>query len=62
MDTAIEVWEGEGGPPVAYEVPQSARQRRTLWIGVLCAVTGAVLLAFRGKGFFRPREEQSKAA
>jgi hypothetical protein len=63
MDTAIEVWEGEGGTPTfAPEVAQSTRHNRTLWLGLLCAVTGVLVLAVRGKALLRPREEQSKAA
>jgi type IV secretory pathway component VirB8 len=47
MDRAIEVWEGEGGSRrwVTSKVAQSARHHRTLWIGVLYAITIIVVLA-----------------
>ena len=55
MDTEVEVWEGEGGAPVATtEGAQNVRQRRAFWIGVLCAVTVVAVLAFRGKAVLRP--------
>jgi len=62
MDTAIEVWESEGGPPVVYEAAESTNHRRTLWLGAICAFTVGAVLAFCGKPLVRPREEQSKAA
>ncbi len=47
MDRAIEVWEGEGGThrSVAAKVVQSTRRHRTLWIGVLYAITIGIVLA-----------------
>jgi hypothetical protein len=51
MERAIEVWEGEGGARrwVACEAAQSTRHHRTLWIGVLYAITIGVVLAFVAK-------------
>ena len=51
MDRALEVWEGEGGAhrSVASKVVQSTRHHRTLWTGVLYAITIVVILAVVAK-------------
>jgi hypothetical protein len=51
MDRAIEVWEGKGGAhrSVASKMVHSIRHHRTLWIGVLYAITIAMVLAFVAK-------------
>ena len=51
MGRAIEVWEGEGGAyrSIASKVVQSTRHHRTLWTGVLYALTIIVVLALVAK-------------
>ena len=51
MDRAIEVWEGEGGARrwVVSQVAQKTRHHRTLWIGVLYAMTIVVVLVVVAK-------------
>ncbi len=51
MDSAIELWEGEGGAhrAVASKVVQSTRHHRTLWIGVFYAITIVLVLAVVAK-------------
>jgi hypothetical protein len=53
MDRAIEVWEGEGGThrSVVANVVQSTRHHRTLWIGVLYAITIVMVLVVVAKLF-----------
>ena len=61
MDTAVEVWEGEGGAPVATEGARNTGPLRKFWIGMLCGVAVVVVLA-RGKAVSRPRKEEPEAA
>jgi hypothetical protein len=51
MDSAIEVWEGEGGAStlVPSKVVQTTRHRGTLWIGVFYAIAIVVVLAVVAK-------------
>lgn len=47
MDRAIEVWEDEGGPSTldAAKATRETHDHRTLWTGVLYAITIAAVLA-----------------
>jgi len=50
MDSAIEVWEGEGGAGrVPSKLVQIARHPRPLWIGIFYAITIVVVLAVVAK-------------